>query len=230
MIRRLIIFLILCASSAVGQITATAIIDSVQSRFNRIQDYSVRIKLTVDMEKFRMPRKRIDMYFKQPDKLKIESDGFAIVPRQGIGATAILDSLQSLELVGDDEIADRQYWIIAGLRKEGNWQLSTSIWIDKRDWVITQVISQLDTVEIARVQLDYSMVDRVFLLPTKTTVTIKAAPAMTAQLGHFDSDRQGSSFEQRVDKSVKSGTVIMEFSRYRVNRGIKDSFFNDSDW
>ncbi len=230
MIRPLVIFITVCVSVAIGQTTVVAIIDSVQSRFNRIQDYSVRIKLRVDMEKFRMPRKRIDVYFKQPDKLKIESDGFAIVPRQGIGTTAILDSLQSLTLIGDEVIINRPCWVITGLRREGNWQLNTSVWVDKHDWVITQVVSHLDTMEIARVQLDYILVDQVFLLPMKTTVTIQAAPEMAAELGHFDPDRQGDSIEQRVDKSVRNGTIIMEFSRYRVNRGIKDSFFNDSDW
>ena len=230
MIRRLIFLLIICISGAAGQTTVAAIIDSVQSRFNHIEDYSVQIKLTVDMEKFRMPRKRIAVYFKQPDKLKIESDGFAIVPRQGVGVHVILDSLQALKLVGDDVIADRPCWVIEGQRREGNWQLNTSVWVDKHDWVITQVVSHLDTVEIARIQFDYTLVDQVFLLPVKTTVTIQAPPAMTAKLGHFDPDQHGDSFERRVDKSVRSGTVIMEFFRYRVNRGIKDDFFEKSDW
>ncbi len=228
--KSLSLFLILSVSTVWGQITVAAIIDSVHSRFNRIQDYSVQIKLTVDMEKFRMPRKRIDVYFKQPDKLKIESDGFAIVPRQGVSVLVILDSLQALKLVGDDVITDRSCWVIEGQRREGNWQLNTSIWVDKRDWVITQVISRLDTVEIARIQLDYTLVDQVFLLPLKTTVTVQAAPEMVAELGHFDPDRHGESIEQMVDKSVRSGTIIMEFSRYRVNRGLKDSFFKDSVW
>ena len=228
--KSLSLFLILSVSTVWGQITVAAIIDSVQSRFNRIQDYSVQIKLTVDMEKFRMPRKRINVYFKQPDKLKIESDGFAIVPRQGVSVPVILDSLKALTLIGDEVIINRPCWVIKGLRREGNWQLNTSVWVDKRDWVITQVISHLDTVEIARIQLDYTLVDQVFLLPVKTTVTVQAAPEMTAKLSHFDPDRQGDSIEQRVDKSVRNGTIIMEFSRYRVNRGIKDSFFNDSDW
>ena len=228
--KSLSLFLILSVSTVWGQITVAAIIDSVQSRFNRIQDYSVQIKLTVDMEKFRMPRKRINVYFKQPDKLKIESDGFAIVPRQGVSVPVILDSLKALTLIGDEVIINRPCWVIKGLRREGNWQLNTSVWVDKRDWVITQVISHLDTVEIARIQLDYTLVDQVFLLPVKTTVTVQAAPEMTAKLGHFDPDRQGDSIEQRVDKSVRNGTIILEFSRYRVNRGIKDSFFNDSDW
>lgn len=228
--KSLSLLLILSVSTVWGQITVEAIIDSVQSRFNRIQDYSVQIKLTVDMEKFRMPRKRIAVYFKQPDKLKIESDGFAIVPRQGIGIHGMLDSLQVPDLIGEEIFAGRPCWIIKGERREGNWQLNTRIWVDKHDWVITQVISHLDTVEIARIQLDYTLVDQVFLLPVKTTVTIQAAPEMTAKLGHFDPDRHGDSIEQRVDKSVRNGTIIMEFSHYRVNRGIKDSFFKDSDW
>ena len=118
--KSLSLFLILSVSTVWGQITVAAIIDSVHSRFNRIQDYSVQIKLTVDMEKFRMPRKRIDVYFKQPDKLKIESDGFAIVPRQGVSVLVILDSLQALKLVGDDVITDRSCLVIEGQRREGN--------------------------------------------------------------------------------------------------------------
>ena len=122
--KSLFLFLILFFSTVWGQITVEAIIDSVHSRFNLIQDYSVQIKLTVDMDKFRMPRKRINVYFKQPDKLKIESDGFAIVPRQGVSVPVILDSLKALTLIGDEVIINRPCWVIKGLRREGNWNLN----------------------------------------------------------------------------------------------------------
>ena len=65
--------------------TFSAIRDSVLFRFEAIENYSVDIKISVEMTGFRMPRKKIKMLYKKPDKMKIETLGFAIVPKMGLG-------------------------------------------------------------------------------------------------------------------------------------------------
>ncbi|NQU28916.1 MAG: hypothetical protein HQ528_11555 [Candidatus Marinimicrobia bacterium] len=224
---RLYLWIIIMFSFASGQITSQAIVDSVKTRYDLIQDYSVQVKLAVEMPGFRMPRKRIKLFFKQPDKLKIESDGFALVPRQGLGVAAILDSLTAIEIIGEETIFGYPCWILRGRGREGELQFETSAWVDQQDWVIRQIKSMIDTTQVAQIELEYSLIDRRYLLPIKTTVMIDLPQLMATRMDHYDPD--GSPFPQAKssEKGNRSGKVTLEFNRYRVNRGLKDSFFRE---
>ncbi|MFH1851353.1 MAG: hypothetical protein ABIA75_03330 [Candidatus Neomarinimicrobiota bacterium] len=206
---------------------AQAVADSVKARLAEISDYSVRIKLAVQMPQLRMPRKIIDLHYKRPDKLKIEVDGFAVVPRQGIEIGGILDSLQNLSLAGAEPLDQYSCWLLRGERRERNLAMTTTIWVDRNDWVVRQVRSFVDTVNVASINIDYTLIDERYLMPARTEVNFQTTPEMVSDLGHFDPDRRGPSIEQRVDLSAKNGSVIMEFSRYRINQGLKDSLFDE---
>ncbi|MBT7524121.1 MAG: hypothetical protein HN653_00445, partial [Candidatus Marinimicrobia bacterium] len=52
--------------------------------FSKIDDYKVDINVKINMTGFRMPKKKIKMFFKKPNKLNIKTKGFAIIPKNGI--------------------------------------------------------------------------------------------------------------------------------------------------
>jgi outer membrane lipoprotein-sorting protein len=60
------------------------ILNKVQAQYEAIEDYQVSVHLNVDIQNFRMPNKNMRVYFKKPDKLKVKTSGFAIVPRFGL--------------------------------------------------------------------------------------------------------------------------------------------------
>ena len=224
---KFILWTIVTLSFAFGQITSQAIVDSVKTRYGLIQDYSVQVKLSVEMPGFRMPRKRIKLFFKQPDKLKIESDGFAMVPRQGIGVKAILDSLTAIEVIGAETLVEHPCWVLSGSGREGELQFETSVWVDQQDWVIRQIKSTVDTAQVAQIELEYSLIDQRYLLPVKTTVMIDMPQLMATRMDHYDPDGPVFPPAKSAEKGNRSGKVTLEFNRYRVNRGLKDSFFRE---
>jgi len=61
-----------------------ALSDSLIQQFQRVQDYTVSVKISVKMPRFRMPKKKIKLTFKQPNKVKVEARGFAVVPKTGL--------------------------------------------------------------------------------------------------------------------------------------------------
>ena len=224
---KFLLWTIVTLSFANGQITSQAIVDSVKTRYGLIQDYSVQVKLSVEMPGFRMPRKRIKLFFKQPDKLKIESDGFAMVPRQGIGVKAILDSLTAIEVIGAETLVEHPCWVLSGSGREGELQFETSVWVDQQDWVIRQIKSTVDTAQVAQIELEYSLIDQRYLLPVKTTVMIDMPQLMATRMDHYDPDGPVFPPAKSAEKGNRSGKVTLEFNRYRVNRGLKDSFFRE---
>ena len=83
--RRLILvaFLILSPLLVAQTLTIEQIRNNIISQFNRINDYQVDIKISVKMTGFRMPKKKIHIYYKKPNKIKVETRGFAILPNIG---------------------------------------------------------------------------------------------------------------------------------------------------
>jgi len=57
--------------------------------FSKIDDYKVDINVKINMTGFRMPKKKIKMFFKKPNKLNIKTKGFAIIPKNGINSPTL---------------------------------------------------------------------------------------------------------------------------------------------
>ncbi|MDD3558861.1 MAG: hypothetical protein PHW27_09825, partial [Melioribacteraceae bacterium] len=60
------------------------ILNKVKSEFLKINDYSVNAVINVDVDFLKVPESKATIYFRQPDKMKLESDGFALLPKQGL--------------------------------------------------------------------------------------------------------------------------------------------------
>lgn len=245
------IVLVLFSGALVAQsLTVESVKDSLLTRFNRIEDYTVNMKISVDMTGFRMPRKRIKLYYKSPDKLKIESRGFAVVPKTGLGGSPLqfFNMLSSLKLDLNNSSSERKHIHITGDIIPDSLQLPISevedfpgmnmtLSIDPEMWVITQVSAIIDTVTLFNITSDYTEIDGYFL-PKKTILSLglKGLEGWSFHdpvHGHggrekFSETINGNGIESDNDETA--GTITMEFSRYKVNRGLNDKFFEDSDW
>ena len=60
------------------------IINKVVKNFNNVKDYQVEVNIKVDVEFLKVPETKAKIYFKQPDKVHLEAEGFAMLPKNGI--------------------------------------------------------------------------------------------------------------------------------------------------
>ncbi len=93
----------MCFSTVVyGQLTGEEILKKVESQVAGVQDYTVSLGVTVDLERLNVPPMHVTMYYKKPDKVRFASDGFALLPKEGIGigAGGLVSKYQWRTLVG----------------------------------------------------------------------------------------------------------------------------------
>lgn len=78
--------LLACLWLALGAQAQTAhqIMSSVKHRFDDIKDYTVTVTASVNMERMNIPEMKATMYFKQPDKMHVESKNFSMLPKEGM--------------------------------------------------------------------------------------------------------------------------------------------------
>ncbi|MEO8398885.1 MAG: hypothetical protein ABI550_03610, partial [Ignavibacteriaceae bacterium] len=60
------------------------ILENVKKNFSQINDYEVNVKIKVDVDFLKVPETQAKIFFKEPGKIHIESEGFALLPKEGL--------------------------------------------------------------------------------------------------------------------------------------------------
>src|ERR1035437_4610341 len=60
------------------------ILNKVKEEFTKVKDYQVDVNIIVDVDFIKVPETKAKIYFKQPDKIHFDAEGFAMLPKDGI--------------------------------------------------------------------------------------------------------------------------------------------------
>ena len=251
--RRLILvaFLIMSPLLVAQTLTIEQIRNNIISQFNRINDYQVDIKISVKMTGFRMPKKKIHIYYKKPNKIKVETRGFAILPKTGAygNPSEFLDMLMHVTEIKRTIRDNNPFYQIVGkvnqdslkipvsVKKDEIRDITMEIFVDAKEWVVTEVGVYLDSESVFTFKTDYIEVSDV-MVPTRSVfkIGVKGISRWTTQnpfdFGGPGSDRQefekiakNAGFDAEKDEFV--GEMVLIYSKYKVNQGMDDLIFKD---
>ncbi|MBC8346773.1 MAG: hypothetical protein ISR82_05165 [Candidatus Marinimicrobia bacterium] len=249
--KRLILIAFLMMSPLLMAQTETIeqIRNNIISQFDRINDYQVDIKISVKMTGFRMPKKKIHIYYKKPDKIKVETRGFAILPKIGADGnpSEFLDMLTDVTEIKRTIRDNRPFYQIEGkvnqdslkipisVKKDEIPDITMKVYADAKKWVITEVGVYLNSESVFTFKTDYIEVSDV-MVPARSVfkIGVKGISRWSTQnpfdFGGPGSDREAfekiaknAGFDAEKDEFV--GEMIMTFSNYKVNQGIDDTLF-----
>lgn len=210
-----VILLLITTSVMAEELTAKQILQKAASHYEVVNDYTVEAMLSVKSPSVHVPETPVKIYFKKPDKLQVESkDGFAVMPKQGIIVGNPLTDLMKgseLSIAGSEKILDTDcYMIKSTYQQEGRFVQST-VWIDKKNWLVRQVHAKSEWGPSINVKLWYSKVAKKYWMPRSTAAQISLPP--------IPGD------ESAKAKSGQPTIVQIRFSKYRVNTGLDDKIF-----
>jgi len=215
------------------------IINNTERKFRSVDDYEVKMTISMSIPAFRMPKKKYHIFFKQPNKIKIKSRGFGVLPRTGMFTSPIenFDNLTDIKINNKIEKLKKDNIMISGnlildslaLDMPNDYAKLTfkptvDVVIDTFNWVITRVTTKIDTVKIMEIQNKFDFVDKDFYLPIESKVEYYVKDArltkwMKKDVGLFIGD------QQNIKGDMVKGLITVFYNDYRVNRGIEDSIF-----
>ena len=215
------------------------IINNTERKFRSVDDYEVKMTISMSIPAFRMPKKKYHIFFKQPNKIKIKSRGFGVLPRTGMFTSPIenFDNLTDIKINNKIEKLKKDNIMISGnlildslaLDMPNDYAKLTfkptvDVVIDTFNWVITRVTTKIDTVKIMEIQNKFDFVDKDFYLPIESKVEYYVKDArltkwMKKDIGLFIGD------QQNIKGDMVKGLITVFYNDYRVNRGIEDSIF-----
>ena len=224
--------------------TTDSVLDSMEQKYNRIEDYYVRIEISIKTRILRMPRKRVNFWFKQPNLTKVETKGFAAIPKSGMISSPIdlFDNLINISVIGAEYYNGKQIWILHGNLKpdslmfgemsniDKKLDLSTKLWVDRNTWTLLKSEIWMDTLKVVDIQSEYKTLRDDIHLPVETVIKFKYSSGLPSGVEEtIDFKHQfGGMQDDSLEKDL-SGMITLKFSDYKVNKGIEDTFFEKEE-
>ena len=233
----------LANSNAFSNNNPEYIIKKTDDQFREINNYQVDMVISIAIPAFRMPKKKYKVYFKQPDKIKVKSRGFGLLPKTGMFTSPIenFSNLSNIRfsknfsrtnpneimLVGD-LVLDSLALDVPNEYARLTFKPSVDVKVDTQNWVITQVLTKIDTVKIMEINNFYDFVDDSFYMPVRSTVEYYVKDARLSKWINKDIGTiMGNNHNMNIESEMVKGLISVNYAKYRVNRGIKDSIFED---
>lgn len=233
MIRKfLVIAVVLCAVQVFGQKEdPMKLLDKVKAKFSLVKDYEVSVKVKIDVDFLKVPVTDALLYYKQPNKIRIKAEGFALLPREGLDfSPAALLKENYTGFYERDEVVDGIPLAVVKvipLGDNGNVILST-LWIDKKELIVRKLETTTKRNGTFNIDLYYDAAAlKQYPLPSSMQFTFDLNKVNIPKGFTGDLERDGE--KKKKENKMTRGTVKITYSNYKVNQNLPDSIFEEKN-
>ena len=200
------------------------ILRNAESRLSSLQDYTVTLGITVDVERLNVPPMQVRMYFKQPDRVHFDAKGFAMLPREGLAM-----NIGRLRARYDPGSVDRDtlgglpvYRVTLRAKSDRNRVRTILLYVHPRRWTVEKIVSPGMNDRVMSATFTYAQVQG-FWLPEEMVASFSTSPADSTDPDLL-MDKQ---MPVRPQGRPRAGSVTVRYSGYAVNTGLSDDLFKE---
>ena len=217
-----LVLLILLPQRIQPQEDAFHYLDAIEEKYAGLKDYISDVMVHFNIETFKAPDMQAKLYYKAPDKVKVESKKVFFFPREGGYFNPSLFKKEGFEIkllersAGDGGKAVK----LRLTPKEAKMGIQHFLLtIDTERNLIREVeLTQFDGREI-KALIEYRKFDN-FELPARIQLKL--------DIPSFESEGV-KEFDQLIQKPNRvTGTIEITYSNYKVNSGLPDDLFRES--
>lgn len=202
------------------------ILNKVKEKFLTVKDYTVDVRIKVDVDFLRVPVTEAQILFKQPNKTRIKSEGFALLPKAGLNfsPTQILEGEFTSFFDSEQKIGDNSVYVIKiiPLGNDGEIVLST-LWIDKNLFLLRKIETATKLNGVFTLELEYDPKITKHPLPASMLFSFDISKISFPK--SVTGEVSDESNKRRKKNKLTKGTVTINYSNYKVNKGIADFEF-----
>jgi hypothetical protein len=197
---------------------AVRYLDAIEKKYSGLKDYIADVNVHFDMETFKTPDMQAKLYFKAPDKMKVESKGVFFFPREGGYFNPALFKKDDFEIRILEPVAEGKKDIKLKIvpKKKEKMGREFVLLIDRNDNLVREIqTSQFDGRE-TKAKIEYGRYGS-FELPRYILLTLDLPSVEPNEKRGF------GPFEQKSERVT--GTIEITYANYKVNTGLKDEIF-----
>ena len=230
--RCIVLCLVVIAALPAHAQEASALYYKLRDKIHTVNDYIAEVRIKIDVSFMKVPPMKGRLYFKTPDKMKLEREGgIAILPKNSYHLT-----LANLLPPGNVTVIDAGYDTIAGKKVHIIKVVPGS---DTGDIVLTRISvdessmlplhTETTTRDNGTVDIDlrygryaaYALPDRlIFYINLKD---YKLPKGVTMDYNGADEDM----VKKASRAKIKKGRVQIDYLNYKMNTGIRDDIFKE---
>jgi hypothetical protein len=202
-----------------------ALLERVKARHAPVRDFHAEVAIAVDVDFLRVPVKRAQVFYQQPDTWKFKAKDFLMIPKKGVkfSVAAYLDGQFSAfyvtSTVMDQTLVDVVK--ILPLTPENELVLAT-LWIDRTTSLLRHV--EAHTRSAGTYQVHFVYASAPFDLPVQTVITFEIS-RMQLPLKYVG--RLKVDLQKLGDKA--QGTVTLTYTNFKVNEGSAEAGFAEEE-
>lgn len=210
---------------------ADQILNEVKDKFNKVKDYEVDVSIFVDVDFLKVPESKAKIYFKQPDLVKLDSEGFALLPKEGVNFSPIklLNQDYTAIFVKEDIYDDHKVDVVKVIpNNDSSGVVLSTLWIDIEGHYIRKVETTTKSSGTLKVELSYKNKDK-WGLPSSVVFSFNVSDVQlpASFSGEIGGDQKEETKKKKRGESM-SGKVTLTYSNYKVNQGLSAEFFDES--
>jgi hypothetical protein len=221
-------FLLLIAHSSIliAQ-TPNQVINTVNQRFGKVNDYTANVNVVCDISFIKIDPINAKVFYKKPDKFRVKSTGILILPKQQANffSTTLADTTNYTAVKTGEEMVNgvkTQIISVIPLRDTSDLVLG-KFWIDDAHGLVLK--SQLTTKSQGTILIEntYGSMSN-FALPDKMLFTVDIGKFKIPKVLSID---MKSSPDKKSESADQKGKITLTFSNYVVNKGVSDDVFKN---
>jgi outer membrane lipoprotein-sorting protein len=220
------LLIILLPTSLIGQDTAAALLQKTRARLEQVNDYQAMGLMKTDVSFLKVPEAQVTVYFKRPDKLKIQNDkGISLVPKGAvtISLNNLLKGKYTVLDAGPETVGGRAVRVIKLLPLDENADLVLStLYIDEPRLLILRARTTTRENGTYEVEMSYGKYSA-YALPDKVIFSFNIKDYKLPKGVTFDYD-DGSPKKPETAADAK-GRVEISYRSYIINKGVPDTVF-----
>ncbi len=204
---------------------AEKILNSIRNNLSVVKDFQVDLSIKIDLEYLNIPDAKAKYYFKSPDKSKLVSEGFGLLPKQGIGlpTNQLLNTAHTSVITGKETINGRVLTKVKVIPLDENSEIILStLWVEEKTSLIYKVSSSTrrGTLDMS---FTYGGTEQKYGLP-KTVAIVFVLPQFSLPKS-LTGDLQKNNRTQKNAKKEVKGKAIVTYTNYMINKGVNDEVF-----
>lgn len=230
----LLTILLLTAQCANAQQSPQQLYNAIREKFLRVKDYKADVRVKVDVNFLKMPPLNGIMYYKAPDKLRMDRrNGVSLMPRRSVNF-----SIANLVAGTNVDVLDGGIETTAGVplrilrvipRDPGSDIVLARLWVDEARMLVTRTESTTRDDGTVQTWLTYSNYTK-DALPDKILFVLDVKDFKMPK--GVTMDYEGSVPEEQPKNSKdkgkrKKGRIEVTYLRYTVNQGLSDAVFKE---
>ncbi len=202
--------------------SASEILGKMHAVYDAVKNYTADVTVEASIPGINVKPMSAKIYFKQPDKFKVESTGFAMIPRDILlfNSRYLSEEYYDAVVQGEETVDGVRCTKLKLLARLDSLPLQRiTLFIDPTQWVPVRMITDPKKGATMDIRLQHTLVKNRYVVPSSITVSMEV-PRM--------SRGPNATGREENKRTPARGTIVVRYRNYRINAGIPDAKFSST--